>query len=264
MIKLIACDMDGTALDDEKKLDTDLPRVVEKLKEKGILFTVVSGRNAELIKDVLNQIDIDIPYVCNNGANIYKNGELIFTDSVPAEYADKAAKLLYDNDIVFRAYTTEDVFCNGISDFFLARMKGFAKPFKDYHRDLDLNKYETVKITSDFVGHEDRIEEIQKIIQAFPGTDFIKAETNAYCVNSITANKGDGLRRVCEYLDIDMAEEVMAFGDNENDLPMLKNVKVGVGMGNSEDIVKENVEYIALDNNHNGVSTFLKEYFDLD
>ena len=58
-----------------------------------------------------------------------------------------------------------------------------------------------------------------------------------------------------------MAEEVMSFGDSDNDLPMLRGSKVAVAMGNAEDIVKENADYVCLDNNQQGVSVFLKEYF---
>lgn len=261
MIKLIACDLDGTVFDDDKNIDSDLKEVVDKLKEKGILFTVVSGRNEELMLNVIDHFKLDLPYVCNNGANIYKNHELIHLDCIPVPYADKAARLLFENDIVFRAYTVEDTFCNKISDFFLARMKGFSKPFQDYDPEIDLNDYHTVKITSDFTGHEDKVEKLQSIIKAFPGTDFFKAEPNVYCVNSLKANKGDGLKWVCDYLNIDMANEVMAFGDNENDLPMLTKVNVSVAVGNSEDTVKQQVDYVCDDNNHNGVSKFLKEYF---
>lgn len=261
MIRLIASDLDGTVLDDEKNIDSGLKDVVDRLKEKGILFTVVSGRNNELIRFVVDHFDLKTPYVCNNGANIYQNGQLVSVDCIPGEHVNDAARLLYDYGIAFRVYAIEDVFCNKISDFFLARMKGFAKPFKDYSPDIDLKDYHVVKITSDFDGNEDKVEKAQAIIKAYPGTDFFKVEPGIYCVNSITANKGDGLRKVCESLGIDMKEEVLSFGDNENDLPMLQGSKVSVAVGNCEDILKDKVDFICRGNNHNGVSEFLKEYF---
>ena len=48
MIKLIACDMDGTLLDSAKRLPAELPEVIAKLKEKGVLFCVASGRQYEI------------------------------------------------------------------------------------------------------------------------------------------------------------------------------------------------------------------------
>ena len=261
MIKLIACDLDGTVFDDNKNIDSELKTVVDKLSEKGILFTVISGRNIELMRNVVEHFNLKLPFVCNNGANIYQNNKLVHDNCVIGEYADKAAKLLYDNGIVFRAYTIEDVFCNGISDFFLARMKGFPKPFIDYSRDLDLKQYNTLKITSDFIDHMDKVDEIMEIINNYPDTCMVKAEDHVYCVNNHDATKGNGLRWVCDSLGIDMSEEVMMFGDNENDLSALEAVKVSVAMGNADDYVKSRCDYVCDDNNHNGVSKFLKEYF---
>lgn len=261
MIKLIACDLDGTVFDDNKVIDTELKDVTDKLKSKGIAFTVVSGRNIELMRNVIEHFDLELPFVCNNGANVYKHNELIHADCVDGEYADKAARLLYENDICFRVYAMEDVFCNRISDFFLARMKGFKRSFRDYDPDMDISKYNTLKITCDFFDHLDKVEQIQNIINAYPNTCLVKAEDNVYCVNNISANKGDALKWVCDSLNIDISEEVMAFGDNENDLSALNKVKVSVAMDNADDFVKSQCDYVCKDNNHNGVSSFLKEYF---
>ena len=261
MIKLIACDLDGTALDDQKNIDSGLKEVIGKLKEKGILFTVASGRNKELIRRFVEDLEIEIPYICNNGANIYHGNELINVDCIPSEHVSDIARLLYEKGVVFRVYSIEDVFCNKISDFFLARTKGFTKPFKDYSPEIDLSKYHVVKIAGDFNDCEEIIEDVQKIVRAYPGTDFFRVEPDVYCVNSISANKGDSLKKVCDNLGIEMGKEVMSFGDNENDLSMLKGSKISVAMGNSEENVKEEADYICLDNNHNGVSEFLKEYF---
>ena len=58
MIKLITCDLDGTVLDDEKNIDSELKEVVTKLKEKGILFTVASGRSRELLLHILDYFNL--------------------------------------------------------------------------------------------------------------------------------------------------------------------------------------------------------------
>ena len=63
-------------------------------------------------------------------------------------------------------------------------------------------------------------------------------------------------------MDIDM-KDVMAFGDNGNDLSMLEMAGVSVAMGNSDDEIKEKCDYVCKDNNHDGVSSFLIGYFDL-
>ena len=261
MIKLIACDLDGTLFDDNKNIDKNIKNVIDKLKKNDILFTMVSGRNEELMDNVVDYLNIDIPYVCNNGAAIYKNHKPLLYDCIEKESVAKATRLLYENNIPFIAYGIEDMYRNLTSEFFKQRTKAFNKSFKDYYPDLDLSSDDILKITSDFINHPELIDRISMEINSYSCTAIIKAEDNIYCVNSITANKGEGLRRVCEYMGIDMSKEVMAIGDNENDLPMLKEVKVSVSMGNSDDNVKKQTDYVCLDNNHNGVSNFLSKYF---
>ena len=259
MIKLIACDLDGTIFDDHKNIDTDLKEVVDKLKEKGIEFTVVSGRNKELYENVVEYFNIDIPHAGNNGASIFLNDECIHLDCISSKYVNDIARLLHDNDIVFRVYAIEEIFANKISDFFLARMN-FIKPILEYTTDLDLSKYSVYKITSDVINHEDKVDDLIKQINAFPNTIYTKAEDHIYCVNSSSANKGDGLKWIMNYLNI-QPEEVMIFGDNDNDLGMFEVAKTSIAMGNSVDNIKEIATFICDDNNHNGVSKFLKEYF---
>ena len=61
-------------------------------------------------------------------------------------------------------------------------------------------------------------------------------------------------------LDI-QPEEVMAFGDNGTDMPMLKEAGISVAVGNSNARIKDSVDYVCLSNDEQGVSKFLKEYF---
>lgn len=261
MIKLIACDLDGTVLDDNKNVDSELKEVVLKLKDNGTLFTVASGRSRELLLHILDYFDLkDVPYICNNGANIFKNEELIHVEAINSDYARDICKMFHKEGIVFRMYALEDVFINGMSDFFRARMKGYSKPFIDYYPELDFSNLHIVKITADLTNHNDLADHFTKEVAKFPNTVFTKAEENIYCVNATKANKGDAVEWIANYMGISM-DEVMTFGDNENDLAMLKKAGISVAVENGEDYVKSQVTYITKDNNHNGVSSFLKEYF---
>ena len=58
-------------------------------------------------------------------------------------------------------------------------------------------------------------------------------------------------------------DEVMAFGDNGNDLSMLEEAGVSVAMGNSSAEIRDRCDHVCGDNNHNGVSAFLNDYFKL-
>ena len=68
MIKLIACDMDGTLLDSAKRLPAELPEVIAKLKEKGVLFCVASGRQYASLRRDFDAYADDMLFICENGA----------------------------------------------------------------------------------------------------------------------------------------------------------------------------------------------------
>ena len=193
MIKLIACDLDGTVLDDRKRPDTKLLETIRKLREKGIKFTFVSGRNEELLSQLIDEFEVSEPYVTNNGGNIYQNHQLIESDYLPGEYNNVIVKMLTDYDIAFRFFADEVYY-----------------GFKD----------------------------------------------------TMSATKGNALRKICDLLKIDPSK-LMAFGDNGNDLSMLEMAGISVAMDNSSDDIKEKCDFVCKDNNHNGVSSFLIDYFKL-
>ena len=82
MIKLIASDLDGSLLNDEKYVPADFDEVLARLEEKGIVFVAASGRNYEATAPVLGDAALNMMCICNNGANIYRNGQLIISHSL--------------------------------------------------------------------------------------------------------------------------------------------------------------------------------------
>jgi len=72
-------------------------------------------------------------------------------------------------------------------------------------------------------------------------------------------SKGSAVKLLCERLGIN-SDEVMAIGDNENDLSMIKFAGVGVAMGNAEDMVKEQADFITSSNDEDGVALAIEKY----
>lgn len=263
MIKLIACDLDGTALNDKKVLDSELIRLKPILKEMGVELTFITGRNEEILKDFVDEANIDVPYATNNGANIFKEHNRIETDCIEQEYNNYLASLLYEYDIPNRIFTLENIYALGWTPFFEERMKYYEGRLKEYHSDMDISNDHINKITADFGGHPESVDEVyKKAIAKCPNIAFLKADTDVYTINSATANKGEALKRICKLLDIDV-KDTMTFGDNGTDIPMVEMAGIGVIMANGEEEVKKHADYICEDNNSQGVSKFIKEYFKL-
>ena len=71
-------------------------------------------------------------------------------------------------------------------------------------------------------------------------------------------NKGQGIRDICQVLGM-TAEQVIAFGDAQNDIPMLRAAGMGVAMGNATQAVKEAANYVTLSNNEDGIAAALEK-----
>ena len=74
-------------------------------------------------------------------------------------------------------------------------------------------------------------------------------------------NKGQGIRDICRTLGIS-PEEVIAFGDAANDIPMLEAAGMGVAMGNAAEAVKAAADRVTLSNNEDGIAAALRELLD--
>lgn len=112
-----------------------------------------------------------------------------------------------------------------------------------------------------FACHPDKIEEaIVQIDDSFNDKfTFIKSTPYYYEVMPKGIGKGESLLEIAKYYDIPI-EDTIAFGDEENDLTMIKTAGIGVAMGNATDLVKEAADYITLSNDEDGIALFGKIY----
>ena len=102
--------------------------------------------------------------------------------------------------------------------------------------------------------------EVQKTIALHLPPDLTVVRTAPFYLEiiPISINKGKGLSDICDRLEIPLSASA-AFGDSENDIPMLKAAGWGVAMGNAEDAVKEAADTVTITNNEDGIAIALKE-----
>ena len=82
MIKLIASDMDGTLLDDNKNLPKDFFKLLDILNKMGIIFIIASGRSFLALKDMFGERCNSMSFICDNGANVMVNGKSIYSSVI--------------------------------------------------------------------------------------------------------------------------------------------------------------------------------------
>ncbi|MDD5791721.1 MAG: HAD family hydrolase [Erysipelotrichaceae bacterium] len=262
MIKLIVCDCDGTLLNSKKKVDEGIGQLMPELEKRGIILTIATGRNEELVDHYIDEIGIKAPYITDNGATIHRLHQLEKIYEIPREYNKTIIDILLELDVPFVYFAKERSLLYRNSDFFAKRLKPFfdRKLIDVFGKDTDVTNDHVFKITMDFksLSPSVRSETVDKVKKLCPQVNFGPGEGDVYSLNFIKAGKGNALREIMAMLGI-RKEEVIAFGDNFNDLPLLKEAGKAIVMANAEEDLKALGYEICGDNDHLGVSTYLKE-----
>jgi Cof subfamily protein (haloacid dehalogenase superfamily) len=121
----------------------------------------------------------------------------------------------------------------------------------------DFLSFAPIKILMSVLPEE--LTAVQKQIADFLPEELTVVQTAPFYLEVIPRriNKGQGIRDICRTLGL-KAEDVIAFGDAENDIPMLQAAGMGVAMGNATQAVKANADYVTLTNNEDGIAAALE------
>ena len=245
-IKAIILDLDGTLLDDNKKISDITIEFLKQIKED-IKIIPASARQFCTIKPYLEKLELldDNNYtICFNGSLIVNNKEKeLFSSYIDKNVVVKIDDFILDNNIDWTYYLYDSrLLRNDISNI-----------------DEFVNKNKIYKI----VGISTP-EVIDKIRNNLPKCILDNLEITSSELNRIEfVNKGmtkvKAIELLLNKLDIDK-ENVVAIGDGDNDIDMIKYVGCGIAMSNSPEIVKENADIVTKNsNNEDGVYYAIKE-----
>lgn len=255
--KLIAMDFDGTLLSENKTVSKVNKEKLTELKNKGYIIVGVTARNLTSVQHVCD-IQMFNYLIFNNGTYIYdvkqENGQYIkylnrkVVTKLSRNFFDEASEIDFctlGHYYVFKNKTInpDRIEINGIDDIKeeIARMNIFLKNQEENNK---CKKF---------------IEENFTDIDVFEMMDTdSKIKRKWLAINPKDINKFVGIQSLCKKLNID-TKNVIFFGDSTNDLMAIKNVGVGVAMGNAIDIVKENAKEVTLSNEENGIAVFLEK-----
>ena len=231
-IYLVAVDMDGTLLHNDKSISDYTINVLRKIVEKGILLVPASGRPLNGMKAaVLNNVK-GIKYaICSNGAMLMdvQKEKSISETGIPIEKALEALTYLEQFPVAVYVHTDRGTFRANV---------------------MKMGAY----ILTDNLA--------QKLLEKgspIPGIAFLRTGDGIIELNSTNASKGNALYILCEKLGIQL-ENVLAIGDNENDISMLQAAGISAAMENAEDDVKQAAKFVAGNNEEDGAAHFLEEW----
>lgn len=259
-VKAIFFDMDGTLCDGDSRVPEEFPRVVEALREKGILVGIASGRSNLLLEGVFGEEMKRLLGICSNGSILMDRGEIFFQSEIPEETARTVLcelkkipgitqYVLYPD----RTYTSVDD-PKGLA--LLAEM-GFDMK---YVPNLEAEVAHVNNIGVNGKVPEDFAERID-----FEGLGLVCMTSGFQNLDIVNRgiSKKVGIHQFCERLGI-TPQEVMALGDEGNDLEMLQSIGFPVAMKNGILSVRQAARYVTeQDNVHHGALRFVAEAFEL-
>ena len=268
-IKLVGLDLDGTLLDDDRKIR---PRTIEALRsaaENGINLAVISGRNFLAVPAEIRGLSFIRYYVLCNGAAIYDAWEdnMLYRADIPLDEAIEIYHALEQEDVYYDCYLSDGAWTqqshfDRIDEFVpveshRAFLKVSRTPFPNLCEALKQRGKPVWKVQSIYKDTATRDKEMARLQAQFPQYSLCTAYSYNLEFNVPEANKGDGLMQLARILDIP-PEQVMAFDDGGNDVTMLKNAGTGIAMGNASTAAKAAANYIGPTNTEDGVAQVLE------
>ena len=260
-IKLVLADLDGTLLHEDKSLDRDIKEVRTALLDKGIEFSFASGRNMHIMQDMVKELAISLPYITNNGANMFVGKDCVYECSILSLELKQTIHILLAKGIPFIAYSNFVVYPHGSHPgltTFLQRLIGKSE-IKELE---DMNEVYGQSIFKIVLIHENESlmrEIMQEINTTCSATHCVRSEGDVYTVTHQSASKGNAVHRLLEQTGIHPSQ-VIVFGDNYNDTSMFDVVAHSVVMGNAKKEIQNKAEFVTKSNDEDGVSWFLRNY----
>ncbi len=268
MKTLFVTDLDGTLLDKSAQLTTKSAELIGELISEGTLFTVATARSQSAVK-YLDKLNVRIPSIHLNGVLMYDHTHRSYIDCVPMETnaALEIIRILRYFDRMSFVYKF-DSDC-GINVEFERLSNEVERNFFEVRKD---NDYKSFRQTSDITATDEErviyftmVDEYERLLpiyneinklSAVKATLYSDNYTDMYFLEvfSSRATKAAGVLKLKEMLG---ADRVVTFGDNMNDLEMLRVSDFGIAVGDAVPAVKEQADLIIGNSYEDGVADYL-------
>ena len=253
-IKLIAVDMDGTFLSDQKTYNRErFMAQYQQMKAQGIRFVVASGNQYYQLISFFPEIANEIAFVAENGGWVVSEGKDVFNGELSKDaFATVVEHLLTRPEV-------EIIACGKNSAYTLKKyddaMKTVAEMY--YHRLEYVDNFDNLEDIFFKFGlnlSDELIPQVQKALHEAIGDIMVSVHTGNGSIDLIIpgVHKANGLRQLQKLWGIDDSE-VVVFGDGGNDIEMLRQAGFSFAMENAGSAVVAAAKYRAGSNNREGV-----------
>ncbi|GAC1368680.1 MAG: sugar-phosphatase [Ktedonobacteraceae bacterium] len=269
-IKLLAIDIDGTLLTPEKTITERTRAAIQQAQAEGIIVTLATARRYGNSKQFADELGISIPLITCDGALIISHPEakVLHTNALPAALAQQAVEIMVSKHvqpIVQHINGSVEETWSGYAEFDNPELAVYIDLFPHIKRmayeNLCMGRPDPLRVVA--FASEHAIASIIANIPQLPCAWNSIKEGNYGCaeisIMNQTCSKSEGVTSLARYLGIALPN-VMAIGDNNNDLEMLRDVGWGVAMGQATEQVKARARAVTTSNTEDGVAVAIERY----
>ena len=270
-IKIVATDMDGTLLDPRGQLDLPrLEKILDKLDQRGVRFVIATGNEVHRMRQLLGHLAERVVLVVANGARIFENDELLQAQTWDDAMVDKAlghfkGRECQDQFVVTAmngGFVKKGTVFTELDKFMTPEMIEKLYQRMNFVDEFDSNLFGGVLKMSMVVGEERLDSVLQEVNDLFDGR--VRAVSSGYgCIDILQdgIHKAWGLVELLKRWNL-KPEQIMAFGDSENDIEMLELAGISYAMENAEEAVKRVATKVAPANSQAGVYKVLENWLE--
>ncbi len=260
-IKLIATDIDGTILKYNFEFNQEVKNCIKKLSDDSIKVILVTGRMHAATDYIAEELGLDTPIVSYQGGMVKYRDKILYQRVLPVQETREILNWAKQNDVHVNLYMNDELYVEKddqvVRRYTGERSTGFiVKSFDgiDLH---DLNKL----LLIDFDNQEKVTSWLNYLSEIYPQLHIVKS-TPYFCeVCHGEATKFCAVDFLRQYYGF-KKEEVMAIGDQNNDIELLAAGGIKVAMGNATPELKEVADYITDTVNNNGFVKAVERFVD--
>lgn len=254
MIKLVASDLDGTLITSEYNKNDINPKMfdhIRELKKHGIVFAAASGRQYANIRNVFAPLADEIDYVCENGALVVHNGEIVFKDVIDRkEGEDLISRILSFDKAEFLLSGVDTCYISPRTEAYYDRIANRLKNVTTVINDISEVKEDFIKISMYYPeGISEEIHSyFDKLCADGTYTNLTCALGGSQWLDFFhkTVHKGTALKILQDFVPCDKSE-TMVFGDNENDIGLMRGAEYSYCMVSGNEKTKAEAKFLTSD-----------------
>lgn len=259
--KLLAVDVDGTLLNSNKEITPNTKARIHETIEKGVIFTISSGRPVQGVQLIINKLEVDIPVITYNGAMVItgESRKVIYSCTMKNEDVIQVERFGRERNTTIAIWSDNQLFVNRADERAAkySELSGTeAKLYKNVEEVLvkGVNKilwYDEVERINAFQ------EELKNIIN--PTINFHTSQPFFLEFVDVNASKAIALEKLGKFYGINR-EEMIAVGDGFNDLSMIEYAGLGVAMENAPLEIKQAADFVTRSNDNDGVAFVIEKF----